>query len=70
MAIFWERTAPSVDLSSLCILTLCNFSYFPFWFWVLIVSVPDVGILFTFKQDAHGVNAHTFICLFKKVDKP
>ena len=20
---------------SLCILTICNFSYFPFWFWVL-----------------------------------
>ena len=40
------------------------------WIWVLIASVPDVGTLFTFKQDARGVNAHTFICLFMNIDKP
>ena len=28
------------------------------WILVLIASVTDVGILFTFKQDARGVNAH------------
>ena len=36
----------------------------------MIASVPDVGILFTFKKDARGVNAHTFIYLFVNIDKP
>ena len=36
----------------------------------MIASVPDVGKHFTFKQDARGVNAHTFICLFMNIDKP
>ena len=37
---------------SLCILTICNISYFPFCFlgliWVLIASFPDFCIRFTF----------------------
>ena len=35
---------------SLCILTICNFSYFGFegWIWVLIASVPGLCILLTF----------------------
>ena len=76
MAIFWERTAPSVNHMFSYILTLCNFSISRFgfegWIWVLIASVPDVGILFTFKQDARGFNAHTFTCLFTfmNIDKP
>ena len=35
MATFWERADHSVDhtnVCSLCILTICKFSYFPFWF--------------------------------------
>ena len=35
MATFWKIAANSVDIFSLCILTICNFSYFPFRFWVL-----------------------------------
>ena len=35
-------------------LTICNFSYFLVWFegwiWVLIVSVPDLCIIFTFHM--------------------
>ena len=31
MANFWERASPSI-ICSLHILTICNFSYFPFWF--------------------------------------
>ena len=34
-------------IRSSCILTICNISYFPFWFWVLIASVSDLCILFT-----------------------
>ena len=39
-----------LTISSLCILTICNISYFPFsfgfegWIWVLIASVPDLCI--------------------------
>ena len=67
-----KELLPRLTICSLYILTLCNFSYFPFGFDGWIVSVPDVGILFTFKQDARGVNAHTFICLFTfmNIDKP
>ena len=27
-----ERAAHLVDVCSLCIFTICNFRYFPFWF--------------------------------------
>ena len=73
---FGKELLPRLTICCLCILTLCNFSYFRFgfegWIWVLIASVPDVGILFTFKQDARGFNAHTFSCLFTfiNIDKP
>ena len=57
---FGKELLPRLTICTLCILTLCNFTYFRFgfegWIWVLIASVPDVGILFTFKQDARGVN--------------
>ena len=34
-----------LTICSLCILSICNYSYFPFWFegWI-----PDLCILFTF----------------------
>ena len=71
---FGKELLPRLTICSLCILTLCNFviSRFGFegWIWVLIASVPDVGILFTFKQGARGVNAHTFIFLLMNIDKP
>ena len=71
---FGKELLPRLTICSPCILTLCNFSYFPLyfegWIWVLIASVPDVGIPFTFKQETRGVNAHTFICLFMNIDKP
>ena len=42
----------TLTICFLCILTICNISYFPFWFegwiWALIASVPDLCILFTF----------------------
>ena len=38
-----------IFICSLCILTICNISYFPFgfegWIWVLIASVSDLCIL-------------------------
>ena len=40
------------------------------WIWVLIASVPYLGMLFTFKRDVSGVIAHTFICLSMNIDKP
>ena len=73
---FGKELLPRLTICSLCIMTLCNLviSRFGFegWIWVLIASVTDVGIYFTFKQDARGVNAHTFICLFTfmNIDKP
>ena len=39
---------------SLCILSICNFNYFPFWsrfngnIWALFASVPGHCLLFTF----------------------
>ena len=33
MATFWERAAHSVYRMFSCILTYCNFSYFPRWFF-------------------------------------
>ena len=39
-----------LTICSLCILTICNISYFRFgfegWSWVLIASVPDLCLLF------------------------
>ena len=29
---FGKELLPRLTISSLCILTICNFSYFPFWF--------------------------------------
>ena len=41
-----------LTICSLCILTICIFSYFPFgfegWICVLIASIPGLCILFTF----------------------
>ena len=34
-------------MCSLCILTICNISYFEGWIWCLIPSVPDLCIRFT-----------------------
>ena len=55
MATFWEIAAHSVNHMLSCILTICNISYFPFWFvraWicVLIVSGPDLCILLNFSK--------------------
>ena len=40
-----------LTICSLCISTICYFSYFPFgfegWIWVLIASVPGLCIRFT-----------------------
>ena len=48
----WVVEWPHLGNSSLCILTICNFSYFRFgfkgWIWVLIASVPGFCIHFTF----------------------
>ena len=59
MATFWERAAHLVDhnLCSLCILTICNFSYciscfgFKGRIWVLIAPVPGHCILVTYSND-------------------
>ena len=32
---FGKELLPRLTICSLCILTLCHFSYFPFWFWGL-----------------------------------
>ena len=49
---FGKELLPRLTICSLWILTLCNLSYFLFWFegwiWILIASVPDFCILFTF----------------------
>ena len=40
-------------MCSLCMLSICKFSYFPFgfegWILVLIASVPGLSILFTLR---------------------
>ena len=60
---FGKELLPRLTICSLCILTLCNFSYFPFgfegWIWVLIASVPDVGILFLLLNKMHVVSTLT-----------
>ena len=43
---FGKKLLTRLTICSLCILTICNISYFPFWFkvwiWFLIASVPDL----------------------------
>ena len=48
----WVAEWPTFGKScSLCILTICNFSYFPFdsdgWIRVVIASVPGLCVFFT-----------------------
>ena len=49
---FGKELLTRLTTCSLCTLTICYFSYFPFWFeswiWVLIVSFPDHCLLLTF----------------------
>ena len=44
---FGKELLARLTICSLCILTICNFSYFPFegWICVLIASVPGLCIL-------------------------
>ena len=49
---FGKKLLTRLTICSICILTICNISYFPFlvfegWSWVLIASVPDFCILVT-----------------------
>ena len=43
---FGKEFLTRLTICSLCIVTICNFSYFPFcfegWNWVLIASVPGI----------------------------
>ena len=49
---FGKSLLTRLNICSLFILTICNFSYFPFWFegwiWVLIASFPGLCIYFSF----------------------
>ena len=49
---FGGRLLTRLTICSLCILTICYISFsrfgFEVWIWVLIASVPDLCILFTF----------------------
>ena len=44
---FGKYLLTRLTICSLCILTICNFSYFPFWFWGLDLG-SDICIRFTF----------------------
>ena len=44
---FGEELLTRMAICSLCILTICNFSYFPFWFWVLDLGSDFFGIGFS-----------------------
>ena len=44
-----------------CILNICNISYFPFLFWVLIASVLDLCILLTFVKNSVELFAFTVL---------
>ena len=50
---FGNKLVTRLAICSLCILLICNLSCFPSWFkgwiWVLIVSVPGLCILITFR---------------------
>ena len=52
---FVKELLTRLTICSLCILTICNFSYLPFCFegliWVLIASVPGLCILFLLLQN-------------------
>ena len=49
---FVKELLTRLTICSFCILTICNLSYFPFCFRVsdLIVSVPGLCMLFSFKK--------------------
>ena len=44
---FGKELLTRLTICSLCILTNCNFSYFPFWFWVLDLGSDCFGIGFS-----------------------
>ena len=46
---FGKELLPRLTICSLCILTICNFGGFEGWIWVLIVSVPDLCMPFTYS---------------------
>ena len=64
MATLWERTLTRLTICSLCILTLCNFSYSRFGFEdgvrVLIVPVPGHCIFVTLTDIGIEPNRKTF----------
>ena len=55
---FGKELLTRLTICSLCMLTICNFSYFPFCFgcriWVLIASVPGHCCLVTFVFKVNG----------------
>ena len=50
---FGKELLIRLTMCSLFIWTICNFSYFPFWFgvwvWFLFASVPGLCVLFAFR---------------------
>ena len=56
---FGKELLTRLTLCSLCILAICKISYFPFCFWVLIASVPDLCIPFTLNIK---VKLETYVC--------
>ena len=59
-------------ICSLCILTICNFSYFltvlTAGFWVLIAFVPGLCILFTFSTYSHGITSGPGLCSIIRIN--
>ena len=69
---FWKELFTQFSICSLCIVTICNFSYLPFWFLggnrSLIALVPGYSLLVTFAISSSACHRYSFfilsICIF------
>ena len=64
------ESCPLLTLCSLFIMSICNFSFFPFWFeggiWVLIVSVPIYCLFVAFRNMKKVFLVRLFIISLEK----
>ena len=70
---FGKGLLKRLTVFSLCLMYICNFSYFPFWFrgqdWVLITQVFGHCFLVTFKLVEHITTWSLLLKAFKELKK-
>ena len=68
--LLWKKLLTRLTICSLCILNICNISYFPFWFegwiWVLIAPVPGRCVLYILAVP----KAHVELIVYQSIRRP